>query len=209
MYVPLSDAMTCPRCGPEHSLIMLADRVAERRVYEASFGCPNCRGRFPVTGGFGDLRPEPETELPGAEGEPGTGEEAMRLAALLGVARGPGYVLVAGPAARMAPGIVALVEDLEVVAIDEALAGWAEEPGISRLATGATLPFQNASMRGVALSGDAVDLWLEEGARVLGGRGRLVLEEVPEEVDGIEERLAGLGFSIAAREGRTLVAVRR
>ena len=132
----------------------------------------------------------------------------MRLAALIGVPRGPGYVLIAGPTARMAPGIAALVEDLEVVAVDEALAGWTEEPGVSRLATGSTLPFRSASMRGVALSGGAVDALLEEGARVLGGRGRLVLEDIPDGLDGIEERLTGLGFSIAARDDRTLVAIR-
>lgn len=206
MFAGLTDVLSCPRCGPEHGLVLLADRVEPPRVLEGTLGCPSCHERYPITAGFADLRTSPNS-LPGAEDapEPGGGEAAVRLAALLGVGQGLGHVLIAGEAARFAPGIAALVEGLEVVAIDEALAGWPEEAGVSRLAADASIPFRTASMRGVVLSGVAADAMLEEGARVAGMRGRLVLEDAPESA---EERLANVGLGVAAREGRTLVATR-
>ena len=59
MNVALTDHLVCPRCGPPFGLVLLARDVRDRRVREGEFGCPNCRDRFPVEGGFGDLRPPP------------------------------------------------------------------------------------------------------------------------------------------------------
>ena len=59
MNVTLTDHLVCPRCGPPFGLVLLARDVRERRVLEGEFGCPNCRDRFPVEKGFGDLRPPP------------------------------------------------------------------------------------------------------------------------------------------------------
>ena len=73
--VDLVDHLVCPRCGPPFGLVLLAIDVRDRRVHQGEFGCPNCRDRFPVTGGFGDLRPPPRGEPPGQPAEPG-GERA-------------------------------------------------------------------------------------------------------------------------------------
>lgn len=62
MNVALVDHLVCPRCGPPHGLLLLAHDVRDRRVHEGEFGCPNCRDRFPVVDGFGDLRPPPRGE---------------------------------------------------------------------------------------------------------------------------------------------------
>ena len=48
MYILLTDALTCPRCGPEFGLLVLADRMEERRVIEGRLGCANCRSAFPI-----------------------------------------------------------------------------------------------------------------------------------------------------------------
>lgn len=48
MHILLTDILTCPRCGPEFGLILIADRMAERRVIEGALGCSNCRNRYPV-----------------------------------------------------------------------------------------------------------------------------------------------------------------
>lgn len=203
MYLPLTDLLTCPRCGPEHGLILLAERVEERRVLEGWLACPVCRERYRITGGFADLRTAPA--LPGAElaPEPGGREEALRLAALMGLAPGPGYALVAGAAAVLAPAIAALIERIEVVAVDAALAGWREEAGTSRLAAGNGLPFFGRSLRGVALAGESADGWLDEGVRVLAPPGRLVLEGAPADAG---ERLERAGLRVIADERGTVVA---
>ena len=56
MHLLLTDRLTCPRCGPSFGLILLADRMNDRRVVDGVLGCPNCRDGFPVRDGFGDLR---------------------------------------------------------------------------------------------------------------------------------------------------------
>ena len=63
MHLLLTDRLTCPRCGPEFGLVLLADRLEDRRVLEGALGCPNCRDRYPVRDGFGDLRPPPRTDI--------------------------------------------------------------------------------------------------------------------------------------------------
>ncbi len=65
MNAVLVDHLVCPRCGPPNGLVLLAHDVRDRRVHEGEFGCPNCRDRFPVVGGFGDLRPPPRGAGPG------------------------------------------------------------------------------------------------------------------------------------------------
>jgi uncharacterized protein YbaR (Trm112 family) len=221
MFLPLTDLLTCPRCGPEHGLILLAERIEDRRVLEGALGCPRCRQRYPVVGGCADLRGEvgsPEEGEAAAEaaaeaagaaaaaGRPAAAEreEAIRLAALMGVAEGGGYALVLGPGAVHAPAIAALVEGLEVVAAAPQVTGWPEESGVSRLLVGEALPFHALSLRGVALTGGAAQL-LEEAARVLSPVGRLVVDPVPA---AAEARLEAAGLRVVAREGEALVAVR-
>jgi uncharacterized protein YbaR (Trm112 family) len=209
MHILLTDHLTCPRCGPEFGLILLAERMENRRVLEGWLGCANCREKYPIVDGFADLRTGLVEALPGEGGsapEEGGREEAFRLAALLGVTEGPGFVLVVGEAARLAPGIAAVVEGIEVVAVDPSLAGWPEVPGVSRLATGAQLPFFSGTMRAVALTGERAEGLLEEGARVVSRLGRLVVQGAGA---GVAERLARVGLEPLVAEGETVVAVRR
>lgn len=76
MQLLLTDRLTCPRCGPTFGLILLADRMSDRRVRDGRLGCPNCRDSFPIVDGFADLRAPPRGELgPGLAGEaPGPGD---------------------------------------------------------------------------------------------------------------------------------------
>ena len=122
----------CPLC-----CLLLARNVRDRRVYEGEFGCPNCRDRFPVEGGFGDLRPPPRGVGPGEGGgvaeveeESGVGASegdlrgvgdrqtaALRLAAALGVTSGPGLVVVSDGHRDEAPALAELVRGIEVVVV--------------------------------------------------------------------------------------------
>lgn len=212
MHVLLTDLLTCPRCGPDFGLILLSREMRDRRVLEGFLGCANCRDRWTIEAGFGEFRAplgtRPSDSGQAADrvggGERGEGEP-VRIAALLGVSEGPAYVLLTGPPVRYAAEVAGLVEHLEVIAADPSLAGADERSGVSRLAVAEVLPFHNARLHGVWLSGDAADSLLEEAARVLWPLGRLVLEPAP---PNAESRLAAAGLRIIARREDTIVATR-
>ena len=208
MYILLTDVLTCPRCGPEHGLILLADRIEERRVLEGKLGCANCREMYPIRGGEADLR---TSVAPAEEGSSSVEarsdaereEGAVRIAALLGLAEVKGTVLVAGPGADLAPAVAALVADVEVVAYRAAPAGGGETPGVSRLAGGAALPFRSRSLRGVAFTGGADAARLAEGVRVLAPGARIVVENA----DGdVAARLIQAGAAVMLEQEGTVVA---
>ena len=180
MNVTLTDHLVCPRCGPPFGLVLLARDVRDRRVYEGEFGCPNCRDRFPVEGGFGDLRPPPRGVGPG-EGrvvDAGDGSEeerdlpgdrqaaALRLAAALGVTSGPGLVVVSDGHVDEAPTLAQLVHGIEVVVV-----GWGgrglEGDGVSAFVTGPSLPLRDAVVRGVVAEGRSGAGWWGECLRVV------------------------------------------
>lgn len=178
MHVLLTDRLTCPRCGPEFGLILLADRVEERRVLEGLLGCPNCREKYPVREGFGDLRAPPRTPLEHEDAsalDVADGEGTVRLAALLGVSRGPGHVLLVGAPAGHAEALVEMLEEVEVVGVHPGLHDRREVPGVSRIAAHAGLPFYDRMVQGVALDGAAAEGMLGEAARVVTPGGRLVV----------------------------------
>ena len=210
MHILLTDVLTCPRCGPEFGLILLADRVESRRVLQGRLGCPNCRGMYPVSNGEADLRAAGVTaDVPASSAETAAdagadpGEGAMRLAALLGLADVKGTVLVAGPGAELAGGISGLLPDIEVVAFRAAPAGGEEGAGVSRAAGGPALPFRARSLRGVALTGGADAALLAEAVRVLLPGARIVVEPAgaPE-----AETLRGLGAAVMLEQEGVVVA---
>ena len=204
MFAPLSDVVTCPRCGPGFGLIMLADRVEDRRAYEAWLGCANCRERYRIERGFADLRwGEAERVGPAEAASP---EEAARLAALMGVAEGPALVLLVGAGAVNAPLLAAMIDGLEVVAAWTPLAGEAERPGVSRFASaGDVLPYRSGSMHGVALTDEASLRLIEEAARVVMPRSRVVVASGAAEV---VERLERAGLRVIAKDESAAVARR-
>lgn len=207
MNVALTDHLVCPRCGPPFGLILLAHDVRDRRVRRGEFGCANCRDRFPVEDGFGDLRPPPRTTPPdgahggvsGEEGDPtGTGgpdhpdgtvvghgapagadaghaaTRALRLAAALGVAEGPGMILVPDSRRAEAAGIARLVRGIEVVVVGWGGRGSAAD-GVSAFATGPRLPLRDGVVRGAVAEGGSGAAWWGECLRVLAQGGRVVI----------------------------------
>jgi uncharacterized protein YbaR (Trm112 family) len=199
MHTSLTDLLVCPRCGPTYGLILLPREVRERRVEAGVLGCANCRERYPIEAGEADLRVVRGPRSAPPAGVAGDEAEAVRLAALMGLADARGTVLVAGAAAAQAAGVAAVVPEIEVVVVD----GWAGER-VSRVRVGEVLPLRSRSLRGVALTGDRVSL-LDEGARVLGPEGRLVLEPAPARA---RERLDAAGLTVLVDEGETLVSTR-
>ncbi|HET9947736.1 MAG TPA: hypothetical protein VFQ22_02305 [Longimicrobiales bacterium] len=207
MHLLLTDRLTCPRCGPELGLILLADRVEDRVVYEGVLGCSNCRDSFPVVAGFADLRAPPRgplgAGLAGGPDEPVEGPE--RLLALLGVVGGPGTVALVGEPARHAPAVAGALGEIQVAAVDADLRGWPESPRVSRLAAAPGLPFFGSVLRAVAVDGRLGPDALTEAVRVAAPRARIVVVHAP---DGTAERLRGFGAMVLASEAGTVVATK-
>jgi uncharacterized protein YbaR (Trm112 family) len=174
MHILLTDILVCPRCGPQHGLILLADRLEERRVLDGWLGCANCREHFPLVHGALDLRIGPgareEVPIP-AYREDG----AAWLAALMGLAGISGTVAVIGGGAELAPALATLVPDVEVVTLTEELLVGKEPSGVSRIAVNPMLPFRTGSLRALAFTGGAEMPWAD-ALRVVAPGGRLVVE---------------------------------
>ena len=165
MHILLTDALTCPRCGPDFGLVALAERLEDRRVAAGHLGCPNCRSQYPIRDHVADLRPGPsaadEAERPAsAEADGGEGEEGgVRLAALMGLAGAGGMVLVAGPGTRHAPALHAVVPEVEVIALSASPAAGAG-PGVSPLlVSGPGLPFRGGLRGAEARSSSPRSRW--------------------------------------------------
>lgn len=217
MHLLLTDRLSCPRCGPEFGLILLAHRLDDRRVHEGELGCPNCRDSFPVRNAFADLRPPPRGPLPhGLVGAPPPSdpggapdqhdrEEAHRLLALIGIVGGPGMVVLVGAPARHAAALAAASEELQVVAIDPDVAAWPDTPRVSRLVAGPVLPFFSRMVRGVVVDGRAGAPVLVEAARLVAPRSRLMVVNAPPPAAGLLEEE---GLEVLAAEGETVVAAR-
>jgi uncharacterized protein YbaR (Trm112 family) len=223
VHITVTDLLTCPRCGPQHGLVLLADRVIDRRVIAGTLGCPNCHGRYPVRDGSAWLIPDgadSDVEITGRpEHDVGTARSALesiatddmaphatRYAGLMGVTNGPAHVVVAGPAAGAARAIAALVDDIEVIAVqadeDEAASG----ERVSSIRVRKTLPLCPGRLRGATLTGWAADALLESTAAALAPAARLVLEPAPPDS---ERRIADAGLHVLARQDDTVVAQRR
>jgi uncharacterized protein YbaR (Trm112 family) len=209
LEVLLTERLVCPRCGPPFGLVLLAQRVEARRVLEGSLGCPNCRDRFPVVEGFGDLRPPPRDEL--ARTAEATGvpdpEETLRLAALLGITTGPARVALLGSAAAHAPALVGLIPELEAIVVGPTWLPGPEVPGVSRMAAGPRLPFQSRALQGAAASGPVDVALMKEAFRVGAPGARIVLLGAPSagretaQAAGLEILLEQGGFLVAATPG--------
>lgn len=212
MHILLTDILRCPRCGPQFGLVLLADRVEERRVRAGRLGCANCREMYPVAGGEVDLRVPGGEALPEG-GAPAGPDGAVRLAALLGLADAWGSVLLVGAGADLANGLAALVPGVEVVhAVGAPGGGEGEEP-LSRVVAGTPLPLAPGSLRGVALAAGAAGL-ADEGVRLLAPGGRLVVEGAPAgaaaglEAAGLRVLLDQEGWLVAERPGGAARAAR-
>ena len=208
----LTDRLICPRCGPGFGLILLADSLENRRVIEGSLGCPNCRDRFPVEGGFGDFRPPPRSTGDQAPDiEPPASPPAMEVAALLGLTGGPGNVALIGDLSGHATALAGLVPGVEFIGIAPGLRGWEEGEGVSRMTAGAFLPFSSGSLRGIGLFGDgeppmaAGPSLAGELARVVAPGGRIAVWGAVQEW---VKTLSSEGLDVLASEESALVVMR-
>jgi uncharacterized protein YbaR (Trm112 family) len=199
VHIVLTDILTCPVCDAEHGLVVRTDRMSGRDVREGSLGCPNCRRQFPIRDGVAWLVPDARARVaePRDQAPP---EEAIRVAALLGLDEAKGFVLLAGPVARHAAEVAALTAAALVVAADtEAIPPSGDR--VSRIVLGGSLPFAAGRLHGIWLAGSFADAHLEAATRALHPAARLVLDPAP---DDAGPRLPA-GLRVIARQGATVV----
>lgn len=207
MHLLLTDHLTCPRCGPDFGLVVLADRIEERRVVRGTLGCANCRARYAIEGGVADLRAGGEP--PALTGEVGLddGERAVRAAALMGVRQANATLLVIEPNGAVAARVAGLVPEVHVVAGVVAVPPHLPAPGepgiLSAVRLAERLPFRDRAFRGVAILGAPPETLLREACRLLAPGARLVLEQARANT---AEALRTAGLEVALEQEGVVVA---
>lgn len=193
MHILVTDVVSCPRCGPDFGLIVLADLLENRRILEGRLGCGNCREEYAVHEGVADLRVPGATSpssggvdassvIGGAREPAGYGaERAYRLAALLGVTGPAGPVVVVTAEAAVVAEVQRQLPDAGVIGVSGQAPAGAGEAGLGWLLTAAAIPFRSRSLGGVALAlADPFPL-LDEALRCLAPGARLVIDPAPRE----------------------------
>ncbi|MDQ3389017.1 MAG: hypothetical protein M3483_05875, partial [Gemmatimonadota bacterium] len=107
--------------------------------------------------------------------------------------------------AALAPGVAALVPEIEVLSASGGRVGGEPPARVHPVAASAPLPFASGAFRGVALASGS-DALAEEGARVLGPSGRILVEGAP---PGVAGRLEALGLRLLLDSEGAVVAERR
>ena len=227
MLLDLAEALCCPRCGPPRALVVLVQHMEGRRVVAGRLACPACEARFELVDGRLDFRdppagpavqgPAPEQAAAGSEAGATPDEDAVIVAALLGIRDGRGLVVTGPGLEALAARIGALCGGCVVLRLGEArdpgspaAPSLAPEPREGNPPTSLVgvrpdaLPVLDARVLGVALeSGDPGSI--AEARRVLMPGGRLVLLR-PAPGAGIDIRRAGL--EPIAEDAKAIVARR-
>ncbi|NUO63715.1 MAG: hypothetical protein HOQ11_02725 [Gemmatimonadaceae bacterium] len=198
MHSEIVDTLRCLGAHDESWLVAAADHTEDRHIMRGVLGCPVCRARYPIDAGVADF-----TEGRGAssaaatEGPPFEDDDAMKLAAMLDLTSGGGYVLLLGRWARLAHALRELAPVMVIVANPPA--GVEMGNGVSGISIADRVPLAAGSARGVAIDVGSSALADSAIARVRPG-GRVVGEAEVELPAGVE---------LLARDERHWVGARR
>lgn len=179
MFVDLIDRLRCPNDHDETWLVAAAYRTENRRLVDATLGCPACKAEYAVRDGavvFGERTP--------SESMPAGDDEVMRAAALLHVEERGLYVLDAGWGS-LASALLALMS-AEYLLVDPPPATVADEGVGVLVGVGDRWPLAAASLQGIALE-RATPARVADAVRVLKPRGRLVAPAAAPVPAGINE----------------------
>lgn len=205
MRLELSELLACPRCGPPRGVVVSVDRMERRRVLEGFLSCPECEARFPIRGGVIEFGPGADP-APGAGRDEQDSEDALRLAALLDLGEGGGFVLLGRGLSGVAPAVAELAPGVELVSlVDAPSAEAAARVNRARGVSEASLPLRDGRLRGAALVGGGGGA-LAEAARAVRPGGRVV---VLRPAAGIASAASGLPLDVLASEPAAIVAARR
>jgi uncharacterized protein YbaR (Trm112 family) len=151
MFIELIDTLRCPTPHEESWLVLAADRMAARHVLDGTLGCPVCGAEYPIRDGVLDFRRT--AAAPAARARAGDPEQAMRLAAFLGLDDALGFAVLMGDWGAHALELRGMVE-CPLILVDPP-ADVEAAPGLSILRTDGPLPLAAGAARGIALDDGA------------------------------------------------------
>jgi uncharacterized protein YbaR (Trm112 family) len=151
MFIELIDTLRCPTPHEESWLVLAADRMAARHVLDGTLGCPVCGAEYPIRDGVVDFRRT--AAAPAARARAGDPEQAMRLAAFLGLDDALGFAVLMGDWGAHALELRGMVE-CPLILVDPP-ADVEAAPGLSILRTDGPLPLAAGAARGIALDDGA------------------------------------------------------
>jgi uncharacterized protein YbaR (Trm112 family) len=197
MFVELIDLLRCPHPHDDSWLVATADETVARHVVRGTLGCPVCEAEYPIRDGVADFGDAPDAAVgPPLPPDP---DDAVRLAAFLGVTSPGGALVVGGAWRRVAPDVAELA-GVRVLVLDPPL----PEPTrgeVSGLRGGGAIPVAATAVRGVALdSRTADDARLAAAVRALAPRGRLVAPAHAPVPEGVREMARDDRLWIAERD---------
>lgn len=197
MYIELTEFLRCPlRHEGKTYCLLVPERVEGRDVVAGIIACPECRREFRIVDGVADLRDPDEAATPPDRADVEELPAADSVHALLGLEGPGGYVVLVGSAARLAPGLADLMEDVHLVLVNAPEATAAA----SALLGARQIPLRSSMARGVVLGRElATPPWLEEGARVLLRGLRMVVLAEDVEVAGLQPMASGQGMWVGRR----------
>lgn len=200
MFIELVDALRCPRPHEDSWLVARAERMEQRHVVEGTLGCPVCRAEYPVQGGVVDL--SLGTTRVGQPLHQSGGDDAMRLAAFLGLDDAHGFAVLLGAWGAHAARLRELVE-CPLLLLDPP-DGVMPGPGLSIVRTSGAVPLAAGAARGVAL--DVADLhgdhpaFVASAVRACRAQGRVVAPASLPLPDGVRELARDAAVWVGERE---------
>lgn len=177
LYIELIDLLRCPRDHEESWLVAAFHKMEGRFVIEGRLGCPLCSGSYEISGGIAYLRDATASDSPSLE--PGqsreTEDEAMRIAAMLGLIKPAAVAVLVGMDADIA-GEVSELSNARIVSLNSTSVQSRERENVAAVMSGARFPFAAASVDGVMLERGSSASVVAECVRVLRTGGRLVAD---------------------------------
>jgi uncharacterized protein YbaR (Trm112 family) len=188
VYIELIDLLRCPRQHEESWLVAAFHKMQDRFVIEGRLGCPVCSASYSISGGVADLREEQESlpfmpEIPATENG---GDNAMRVAAMLGLLKPGSVAVLVGMDADLA-GDISEISHAKIISLNSQNRQSMERENVAAVISGAHFPLASASVDGVMLERGSPESAVAESLRVLRTGGRLVAD-------------AGLALSGSVRE---------
>jgi hypothetical protein len=180
MFIELTDHLACPSPHEEQFLVLLPDRMDQRRVVSGDLGCPVCGRIVRLDAGiadFGDATP--------SDGY--TTLTAEALSVFFGLSGPGGYLALAGGVTSLAPELAALVPGVRLVLVNPP-AG-TEDTELASVLRSPRLPLKTGTMRGIAIGADLAGdpAWINDGARAVLSGLRMIAEGGELPADRIEE----------------------
>ena len=214
MLLDLSESLVCPRCGPPQGVIVLVERMEDRRVLDGRLDCPGCEARYELRDGVVDFNAAPYADRSIPPADP---DDAVTAAALLGIRHGRGLIVVGSGLGAAAAKISSLCGSCEVVRLEPLglradsfpVADGASEPGQGAVtpllgSPSGLIPLLSGKAVGVAIEGGERE-YLAEVARVLIPGGRVVVIRPASEAATVLENPP---FELLAADQRAIVARR-